>query len=64
VNVIRKNLYLVLTKVDIIISNGLALKDLNTKTIDSLLQKADDALYESKNTGKNKVTFRLKKNSD
>lgn len=46
-------------KVKITISQGVALKDSFTKDIDHLLKKADDALYEAKGTGRNKVVFRV-----
>lgn len=40
------------------ISNGIAQKDSEINSIDKLLKKADEALYEAKGTGRNKVIFR------
>jgi len=41
------------------ISSGIAQKQNNTLNIDYLLKEADDALYEAKNSGRNKVIFRV-----
>lgn len=41
------------------ISCGITQKDLSTTTIDLLLKKADDALYEAKGTGRNRSVFRV-----
>lgn len=46
-------------KVKVTISQGIAQKDYSTKNIDQLLKKADDALYEAKGSGRNKVIFRV-----
>lgn len=40
----------------ITVSFGIATFPINGKNIDSLVEKADEALYKSKNTGRNKVT--------
>jgi len=40
------------------ISLGVSKKSDTTKNLDNLLKEADDALYEAKNSGKNKVIFR------
>jgi len=41
------------------ISCGVSVFDENMKNIDELMNKADEALYDAKNTGRNKVKFRL-----
>jgi len=41
------------------ISCGISVYSEDTKDIDELLNKADEALYDSKNTGRNKVSFRI-----
>lgn len=41
------------------ISSGVALKNDETKTLDILLQKADHAMYEAKETGRNRSIFRV-----
>jgi len=45
--------------VNFTISSGIAKKNTDTKKLDYLLKAADDALYEAKNTGRNKVIFRV-----
>ncbi|QOG12312.1 diguanylate cyclase [Arcobacter sp. FWKO B] len=45
------------TKVNVTISFGVAHKE-DDESIDSLLARADDALYEAKDTGRNKIIFR------
>lgn len=42
------------------ISNGIAQKNNDTHSVDALLKKADEALYEAKGTGRNKVILRQK----
>lgn len=46
------------TVVTFTISTGIAEKSQTTKSLDTLLQLADDALYEAKETGRNRVIFR------
>ncbi len=46
------------TIVKFTISNGIAKKHRNDDTIDKLLKRADEALYEAKGTGRNRVCFR------
>lgn len=47
------------TEVTCTISAGIAGLDTNTKSLDHLLKKADDMLYEAKNSGRNKTIFRV-----
>lgn len=53
VELISKN-----TAVRCTISNGIAHKGDNTNSLDGLLQEADAALYNAKNSGRNKAIFR------
>ncbi len=46
------------TIVKVTISNGIALKHASNDTMDKLLKRADEALYEAKGTGRNRVCFR------
>lgn len=46
------------TRVHCTISSGIAMKDAMTKTLDMLLQKADNAMYEAKEKGRNRSIFR------
>ena len=41
------------------VSSGIANKNSDIKDLDSLLKKADDALYEAKGSGRNKIIFRV-----
>lgn len=45
-------------KINVTISLGQAKKSSDEKNIDTLLSRADKALYEAKGTGRNKVIFR------
>ncbi len=47
------------TVVKFTMSNGIAQKHINNDTIDKLLKRADEALYEAKGTGRNRVCFRV-----
>jgi diguanylate cyclase (GGDEF)-like protein len=47
------------TSISCTISNGISKYDSSMKTIDHLLQKADEALYEAKDSGRNKTIFRI-----
>jgi len=44
--------------INVTISQGIAKKTNETKDIDSLLKKADEALYEAKREGRNKVVYK------
>lgn len=44
--------------VSITVSMGISKKDGETKNIDALLKKADNGLYEAKNSGRNRAIFR------
>jgi len=46
------------TQVHCTISSGVAMKDTTTNTLDILLQKADNAMYEAKEKGRNRTVFR------
>ncbi|MDD3343976.1 MAG: GGDEF domain-containing protein [Sulfurospirillaceae bacterium] len=46
------------TQVHCTISSGVAIKDDTVKTLDILLQKADKAMYEAKEKGRNRSIFR------
>ncbi len=46
------------THVHCTISSGVAMKESMTKTLDMLLQKADNAMYEAKEKGRNRSIFR------
>lgn len=47
------------TSIKVTISSGIAQYDFTMPSIDHLLNRADEALYEAKNTGRNRTVFRL-----
>jgi diguanylate cyclase (GGDEF)-like protein len=48
-----------LHKIKLTVSSGIAKKTADVSNIDHLLKKADDALYEAKKSGRNRVVFRV-----
>ncbi len=44
--------------IHVTISNGIALKSSDTLSMDALLKAADEALYQAKNSGRNRTVFR------